>query len=242
MTERHVPSQLTVRLSLLAVCTFLSVAALPAVAQAQSGLVAAWSFNEGTGTTVADASGNSNTGTISGATWSTLGRYGNALSFNGVNNLVLVNSNPSLNLTTGMTLSAWVFPTAAQSGWRAIVQREVDAYFLHASGDLGALRPTAGGLFNGVDRHFSAPSAIAVSTWTHVAVTYDGATLRLFVNGTQVATTPATGSLQTGTTPLRIGGNTYGEYFQGRIDDVRIYTCKDTSAQTEKVYLPLIVK
>src|SRR5439155_230474 len=71
------------------------------------------------------------------------------------------------------------------------------------------------------------------NTWTHLAVTYDGATLRLFVNGTQVNTTPATGSLQTVTTPLRIGNNTYGESFQGRIDDVRIYNRAQTAAEIQ---------
>ena len=84
--------------------------------------------------------------------------------------------------------------------------------------------PAAGGTFNGSDKNFAAPSPIAVNTWTHLAVTYDGANMRLFVNGTQVATTPQTGPLQTTTTPLRIGGNVpYTEFFLGRIDDVRIY-------------------
>ena len=85
-----------------------------------SGLVGAWGFSEGTGGTTADASGNGNTGTITGATWTAQGRHGNALSFNGTGNVVRVASSASLNLTTGMTLSAWVRPAAAQGGWRAI--------------------------------------------------------------------------------------------------------------------------
>ena len=64
----------------------LTVSATPA------GLVAAYSFNAGSGTSVADASGNGHTGTISGATWSTQGKFGNALSFNGVNDWVTVNA------------------------------------------------------------------------------------------------------------------------------------------------------
>jgi hypothetical protein len=196
--------------------------------------VAAWGFNEGAGTTVADASGNTNTGTISGATWSTLGRFGNALSFNGINNLVVVNSSASLNVTTAITVSAWVFPTAAQSGWRTVLQREVDAYFLDASNDGGALRPAAGGTFNGVVRNVLAPSAVAVNAWTHLAYTYDGAAIRLFVNGTQVATAPGTGILETNTKPLRIGGNSpYGEFFTGRIDEVRIYNRALTAAEIQ---------
>ena len=91
---------------------------------ADVGLVAAYSFNEGTGTTVADASGRGHTGTISGATWSTQGRFGNALSFDGVNDMVTVNSTALLGLTTGMTLEAWVFPTAQGALWRNVIIKE----------------------------------------------------------------------------------------------------------------------
>jgi hypothetical protein len=63
-----------------------------------------------------------------------------------------------------------------------------------------------------------------VNVWTHVALTYDGAMLRLYVNGVQVASGAQAGSLQTPATPLRIGGNVpYGEYFEGLIDEVRVY-------------------
>jgi glucose/arabinose dehydrogenase/chitodextrinase len=188
------------------------------------GLVAAYGFNEGAGTTVADASGNGNTGTISGATWTGAGRHGGALSFNGVNALVAIPGSTSLNVSTAMTLSAWIQPTAAQSGWRTIMQREVDAYFLNASNDTGPLRPSGGGTFNGGVGWITGTTANPVNVWTHVALTYDGAMLRLYVNGAQVASGAQGGSIQTPTTPLRIGGNVpYGEYFQGLIDEVRVY-------------------
>src|SRR6185295_10097251 len=91
--------------------------------------VAAYGFNENTGVTVLDASTNANTGTImGGATW-VAGKFGSALSFDGVDDRVFVNSSSSLNLSTAMTLEAWVQPTAAQSGWRTIMQKETDAYF-----------------------------------------------------------------------------------------------------------------
>ena len=112
------------------------------------GLVAGYSFDAGSGTTVADVSGNGNTGTITGATW-VAGRYGGGLSFNGTSNVVRVASSASLNLASAMTLAAWIRPTAAQSGWRTIMQRETDAYFLNASNDTGALRPSGGGTIGG---------------------------------------------------------------------------------------------
>ena len=87
---------------------------------APSGLVAAYTFAEGSGGTTADVSGNGNTGTLIGGTaWSTSGRFGKAVSFDGANDLVSVTDAPTLDLTSGMTIEAWVNPTAL-SGWRTV--------------------------------------------------------------------------------------------------------------------------
>ena len=49
-------------------------------------------------------------------------------------------------------------------------------------------------------------------------------TLRLYVNGTQVASAAATANMATSSNPLQIGGDSiYGQYFNGRIDEVRVY-------------------
>ena len=201
-----------------------------------AGLVGAWAFGEGSGTTSADTSGNNNTATIQGASWSTAGRFGNALSFNGSGSIVQVASSASLNLTSAMTLSAWVNPAAAQSGWRTIMQRQVDAYFLNASNDTGALRPSGGGTFGGSTQFVTGTTANPVNAWTHVAMTYDSTTVRLYVNGTQVATRAQTGTIQSSSTPLWIGGNQpYGEFFNGLLDEVRVYNraLSQTEIQTD---------
>ncbi len=123
-----------------------------------------------------------------------------------------------------MTLSAWIQPTANQSGWRTIMQKQTDAYFLNASSDAGPLRPAGGGTFGGSTSFVAGPTASPLNTWTHVALTYDGTTQRLYVNGTQVATRATTGTIQVTSNPLWIGGNQpYGEYFTGLIDEVRVY-------------------
>jgi hypothetical protein len=187
-------------------------------------LVAAYSFNAGAGTTVADASGNGNTGEISGASWTTSGRFGNALSFNGADNLVSVADASSLDLTTGMTLELWVNPSAL-SGWRTALLKEAPSglsYSLYGHDNVP--RPAATVNTGGTDQSAVDSSPLALNTWTHLATTYDGATLRLYVNGVQVGNVAVTGSLTTSTGALRIGGNAiWGEYFSGLIDEVRIY-------------------
>ena len=95
------------------------------------------SFSEGRGITVTDSSGNGSNGTISGATWTTAGKYGNALIFNGTNALVTVNDAASLQLTSGMTLEAWVNPSTVTSAWRDVIYKGNDNYYLEATSTSG---------------------------------------------------------------------------------------------------------
>jgi len=182
--------------------------------------VAAYGFDEGSGTVVNDASGNENNGTISGATWTTSGKYGNALIFNGTSALVTINNAPSLQLTSGMTLEAWVYPTTVSNVWRDVIYKGNDNYYVEGTStnsSLPAMRCTLGSPLYGT-------VPLTVNTWAHLAATYDGATMRLYVNGTQVASRAQTGAIATSTYPLQIGGDSiYGQYFAGLIDEVRIY-------------------
>ena len=209
--------------------TYTATAILP-------GLVAAWGFNEGTGTSTGDASTNGNTGTlVNGPTWTT-GKSGGALLFDGVNDRVRVNDSNSLDLTTAATFEAWVYPTVAPAGWRTIMQKEVDAYLLSASGGGSGNKPVSAGTFNGTCcAGVDGPAALPVNTWTHVAATYDGSQLRLYLNGALVASTAVTGSYQVNGNPLWIGGNAvYGEHFQGKLDELRIYNRALTQAEIQQ--------
>jgi hypothetical protein len=103
-----------------------------------AGLVAAYAFDEGAGASVADGSGNGNGGRVTGATW-TRGRYGGALRFDGSGDLVRVPPSASLDVGSEMTLSAWIQPAASQGGWRTIIHRERDVFFLNAGSDVQGL-------------------------------------------------------------------------------------------------------
>jgi hypothetical protein len=98
------------------------------------GLVGAYGFDRDMRRLAADTSGHRNDGTILGATWAPRGRFGGALRFERFGDVIGVPSAGSLNLGPAMTISAWVRPSASQPGWRTIVARETDAYFLMAGG------------------------------------------------------------------------------------------------------------
>lgn len=235
---RNVRSEIHFLGLVLAITTFWSV---PVVAQpGVPNLVAAYNFNQGSGTTLSDVSGNNLNGTLSGPTWTTEGRFGGALTFDGVNDWVTVPDNNALDLTTGMTLEAWVYPTAAGSApfWRNVMIKERsggESYNLYAAD--GANVPVAyvvRAAQTNTPLDAKGTTGLPLNTWSHLAVTYDGANLRLYVNGTQVGTRAVSGALVTTTGPLRIGGNSiWGEYFQGRIDEIRIYNRALTVAELQ---------
>ena len=191
---------------------------------ATSGLVAAYGFEEGSGATAADSSGNGNDGTIANATWTSSGAYGSALHLDGSGPGVLVPDSPSLHLRHAMTLEAWVKPAAISAAWRDVVYKGDDNYYLEATSPMSGL-PAGGVSVNG-GGHTETFGTTALSTarWTHLALTYDGSALRLYIDGNEVSSVSETSSLRSSTNPLEIGGDgIYGQYFEGLIDEVRVY-------------------
>src|SRR6185503_5072272 len=189
-------------------------------------------FDEGTGTATAD-SGGTNNGTVSGATW-TIGRFGNALSFDGVNDWVTVPDSSSLDITR-MTLEAWVYPTTSNAIWRTVVFKEQSGDLVYGMyAQTSTNQPSGHAYVGGSDRVARGGTALPANQWSHLATTYDGSAVRLYVNATLVATTTIAGSLATSTGVLRIGGNNiWPEFFQGRIDEVRVYNKALTAAEIQ---------
>jgi hypothetical protein len=148
-------------------------------------LVAAYGFEEGTGIAVYDTSGQGNTGTIRAATWTDQGKFGRALMFDGLRSMVSIPPAPVLNLAEGMTISAWVYPLPGMTGWRQVIMKEIDHYFLTVSSYGAPLHPVGGGAFWTKPEGVKAPTAIAENTWIHLALTYEGSMFCLYVNGNQ---------------------------------------------------------
>jgi hypothetical protein len=168
-------------------------------------------------------SGKGNHGTVNGPIWTVQGKYDNALVFDGTNDWVTINHASNLSLTTTMTLSTWIYRTASQSGWHGILQKEGSGslvYFLHLFNNQLSFGLSIGGN----EQIVTAGGTLALNQWIHLAATYDGSWQRLYINGIEVGSRAQTGVVATNTTPFRIGGNSlFGEYFAGRIDDVRLY-------------------
>ena len=204
----------------------------PAATQAQ-GLVAAYSFDEGAGTAVGDTSGSGNAGVVSGATWAP-GRFGQALTFDSAGDWVTVPDAASLDLTTGMTLEAWVNPSLL-SLWRSVLMKEAPNYFVYSL----YVNPNASGhaeaVIGGTSAIASGGPILPLDTWSHLASTYDGSTIRLYVNGSQVASASRGGAIGTSTGAFRIGGNSVwpDEFWSGRIDEVRIYNRALSAAEIQ---------
>jgi hypothetical protein len=198
------------------------------------GLVAAYSFDEGSGTSAADTSGKGNTGSIVGASWAATGRFGSALSFDGASSRVDL---PALGTfyKTGFTYEAWVRKQASKLD-AAIVGTWV---FGSQGGPMMWVDHVAGDYYltlnqDGLSTYLDSGRQPLVGQWQHVAVTYDGSVARFYVDGSQAASRPFAGNVGDSNT-WRIGayGASPGGFFDGLIDEVRIYNRAITAAQIQ---------
>lgn len=195
-----------------------------------TGLIAHWTFDDGTGT---DVTGNGNNGVVNGAV-PAAGQVGGALEFDGVNDYVNVDG---LDVTgSEITLTAWVnsdnlFNCSAgdcRIASKATGAGEQDHFIMISTTSSGGsklrFRLKAGG---STQTLIASSGNIVTGQWMHVAATYDGANMRVFVDGAEVGSVAKTGTIATNpTVPFWIGNNpptAISRPWDGKIDDVRLY-------------------
>ena len=199
----------------------------PVIPPPTPGVVAAYGFEEASGSPFVDSSGYANHGSINTATRTASGHDGKGLVFNGTSSYTTTPSATSLDLTTGVTLEAWVYPTANQVAWIDLVYKGGDDWYLEASKG-GSGYPAMSVLGSNI----AGTAVLALNTWSHLAGTYDGTNLKIYLNGTQVGIVGKTGTLATTHGTLYLGGDAaFGQYFTGRMDEVRVYNIALTQAQ-----------
>ena len=203
-----------------------------------------WRLGEASGTTAADASGNGRAGSYLNTP--TLGQPGalsgdanTAVAFNGTNEYVQVPYAGPLNPAT-FTVEAWAFVTGGQGTFRSLVtSRDYAAgnsrgYVLYAGNDNNWQFWTGNGSWEVLDG-----PAVTLNQWTHLVASYDGASMRLYVNGA-LASSQAAGYLQNAVRPLRVAsGNTDGAanfFLPGRVDEVAVYAGALSAARVSAHY------
>jgi hypothetical protein len=182
-----------------------------------SGLVGWWRFDEGSGVSVADASGNGRDGELKGAVlpqWSS-DASGAALTFDGAN-FVSVTDSPALTPESGLTLVAWVrlSPNAGGqivSKWSGIASE--GSYSLSLVNGHPALELTLAGVY----RPLIGSTAITDSDWHQVVAVFDGRRARLYLDGARIGATDTGGPIDVIKEPLRIG------QVSGSVADVGLY-------------------
>lgn len=182
-----------------------------------------WKFDETSGTSAADSSGNTRTGTLQSPlpVWTpTGGRLNGALQFTGAQNQGVTVPSNGFNPTASIAISSWV-NAVNWSGNRRVVQKgnNDNQYRLLAENNKLVWDISAVGRLE-----TDLPPA---GKWFHVIGTYDGAEMRIYVDGALVASQVETGAIPTTTNALNIGtkttGSTAGDHMNGYLDDVRIY-------------------
>lgn len=151
-------------------------------------LVAAYAFDDAQGF-AADASAHGHDGRVRGARWTADGRFGGAAVFDGRESRIEIDESAAWNLRDGMTLEAWVQPAADMRGEPAIISRSGNAFYLDIASDNGPRHAAAGGRFGGIPDYARLADAVPAGVWTHLAATFDGQAIRIYVDGALAATT-----------------------------------------------------
>jgi hypothetical protein len=188
------------------------------------GLVGYWKFDEGEGTIALGSSGYGNNGTLlNGPTWVD-GRYGKALSFDGVNDYVEVTQSSSLDIANSVSVTAWVYPKAFPASG-IILSRWYDG----TNPDRGIVLHLMPGSYHfGViddNNHLYVPFSFEINKWYYLAATWDGSVSKAYVNGVEIGSRSTSGSFTNQNLNLGIGSdiNPINEHFNGTIDEVMIY-------------------
>ncbi|GII82157.1 hypothetical protein Ssi03_01470 [Sphaerisporangium siamense] len=191
--------------------------------RSQQGLAAAYGLNDH----MFDASGHDNSGQLYYCDFTDTGRFGQSIAFDGTNSLFSTWDNPFVRTTDAFTLEAWVRPSEL-SGSRPIITKA------RANGQSYALYTDGARFTSDTEKSVASPVTLPLDTWSHVAATYDGATLRFYVNGEEVASAPASGKPIFDSGLFRVGGDPVrNEHFAGLIDEVRVYNIALTPARVQ---------
>ncbi len=197
------------------------------VAGAEEGLVAHYQCDAGPGEVLRDSSGQEHHGTLHGARWAR-GDFGTALAFDGVDDYVDCGAEPGLTTEGAGSVLLWLRPEALQGG---LVTRSTgggwaDERLVLALNTYRGEPKLQWAVADGTAYQCGVLPLPSVDTWSHLAMTFDGRSLRFYQDGVAVGSAHQTVKPRVAGVPLLIGKcQGLGEqFFRGLIDEVRIYS------------------
>jgi len=200
--------------------------------------VAYWRFDEGGGATAYDDTANNNDGTLYNHTKFVPGKIGKAVQFDGTDDYVNCGSGASLNISGPLTMEAWVYHIDTDQD-RVITKAQgstVDYSIILASQKMRPQFRSPGGVWKD---DFYSNTVMVTNTWYHIAVTFERPNIKVYLNGQLDGSTTWDYDINTNgsaNTVLGVRNDLAAEWFNGKIDDVRIYNYSRTADQIKVDY------
>jgi len=215
-----------------------------------SGLIASYPFNGD----ALDVSGNNQNGTMFNGVESTTDRFGNpnaAFLFDGVNDYISIPSSSSFN-TDVFTISGWIYPISTPSSYHGFINKKDSLTNVTNINGFGTSANTSMIRFSakftdGTGYEPSESNGVTVNHWNHVVYVYNFGTIKIYLDGNLVLNdNTSNGKTITKTSaPITIGvtywfpSQTFEKYYwNGKIDDIKIYNRELSSCEIADLYTP----
>ena len=236
MEDRNTMHIQRIKINLVVVGLVLTGFLVTTISQANpatDGLVGYWPFDEGKGKVATDVSGNKLDGKLAGNPKWVDGKFGKALEFDGKTEHVVVADNDKLDFTKKLTFMAWFNPSAVLTKRRMMVKNNSIFVIFDFGGDGIELLVKP-------DNTFAESNTTdwKVGQWYHFAGTFDGKTMKVYINGKLDGEAKNSVPIAPSDLELWIGGDDFGrptDFFPGIIDEVRIYDKTLSATDVQKV-------
>jgi hypothetical protein len=207
-------------------CVFFLVLVSANITEAQDdpNLIGWWKLDETSGTIAADSSGYGNDGTVVGGGPWVSGYIDGALDFDGDDDYVDCGYDPIFDTAGEMTIAAWVNIRSVPTAWACVIAK--GEYSWRLSNENTEPRYHFGiTIWSASNPSIPGDTPVGYDEWHHVAGTYDGANINVYLDGSLDGTIETTSPIGVNTANVLIGENpeAAGRNWDGLIDDVRIY-------------------
>lgn len=178
--------------------------------------------------------------TNDGATIDNNGKIGKCYSFNGTNNKIIIDN---FSVDNEWSYGCWLYSATSTRGWEGVI-------ILNTNGgdsdmQLGLYTyPTGNRIQNTANGQYNSGISFTYGQWNHFLGTFDGSSLRTYINGVLVNTKAITNGILSRsklTIGARCRGSSYDAFFQGKINDIRIYDHCLSAAEVKEISQGLVL-